>query len=51
VINSISVVAEEEFLVITDRITWTRPDLTDAAFAALDNIRASRAAKIAASSR
>src|SRR5215472_8459360 len=51
VIDSISAVADEECLVILGRIARTRPDLADAALAALDNNGSPRAAKIAASSR
>src|SRR6516162_4744431 len=51
VIDSISAVADEECLVILGRIARTRPDLADAALAALDSIGSSRAVKIAAASR
>src|SRR5215469_6411076 len=51
VIDSISAVADEECLVILGRIARTRPDLADAALAALDNNGSPRAAKIAASSQ
>jgi hypothetical protein len=51
VIASISAVADEECLVILGRIARTRPDLADAALAALDSLGSSRAVKIAAASR
>ena len=51
VIDSITAVADEECLVILGRIARTRPDLADAALAALDSIGSSRAVKIAAASR
>ena len=51
VIDSASAVADEECLVILGRIARTRPDLADAALAALDSIGSSRAVKIAAASR
>jgi HEAT repeat protein len=51
VIDSINAVADEECLVILGRIARTRPDLADAALAALDSVGSSRAVKIAAASR
>src|SRR5215467_1235229 len=51
VIDALSVVADEECLVILGRIARTKPDLTDAALAALESIGSSRAASIAAASR
>jgi hypothetical protein len=51
VIDAITAVADEECLVILGRIARTRPDLADAALAALDSIGSSRAVKIAATSR
>ena len=51
VIDSMSSVADEECLVILGRIARTRPDLADAALAALDSVGSSRAVKIAAASR
>jgi HEAT repeat protein len=51
VIDSIGAVADEECLVILGRIARTRPNLADAALAALDSIGSSRAVKIAAASR
>jgi len=51
VIDSISAVADEECLVILGRIARMRPDLADAALAALDSVGSSRAVKIAAASR
>ena len=51
VIDAISAVADEECLVILGRIARTRPDLADAALAALDSIASSRAVKIAAAAR
>jgi HEAT repeat protein len=51
VIDSISAVADEECLVILGRIARKRPDLADAALAALDSVGSARAVKIAAASR
>jgi hypothetical protein len=51
VIDAITAVADEECLVILGRIARTRPDLADAALAALDSIGSSHALKIAAASR
>ena len=51
VIDALSAVADEECLVILGRIARTRPDLTDAAPAALESIGWSRAAIIAAATR
>ena len=51
VIDALNVVADEECLVILGRIARTKPDLTDAALAALESIGSSRAATIAAASR
>jgi hypothetical protein len=51
VIDAITAVADEECLVILGRIARTRPDLADAALAALARIGSSRAVKIAAASR
>ena len=51
VIDAITAVADEECLVILGRIARTRPDLADAALAALDGIGSSRAVQIAAASR
>ena len=51
VIDALSAVADEQCLVILGRIARTRPDLTDAALAALESIGSSRAAIIAAASR
>ena len=50
VIDAITAVADEECLVILGRIARTRPELADAALAALDGIGSSRAVKIAAAS-
>jgi hypothetical protein len=51
VIDAITAVADEECLVILGRIARTRPELADAALAALDGIGSSRDVKIAAASR
>jgi HEAT repeats len=51
VIDAAIAVADEECLVILGRLARTRPDLTDAAFAALDSAESPRAMTIAAAAR
>lgn len=51
VIEAVGGIADEECVVLLGRIARTRPDLAEAALAALDGIDAPRAAKIAAAVR